>query len=69
VAADGLSKCPNLYCQIGSFSLKTLDAIFGKQVSRDDVFKEWKVDSTETFSYTKADRLTRNAPVQLVVRR
>ncbi len=68
VAADGLSKCPNLYCQIGSFSLKTLDAIFGKQVVRDDVFKEWKVDSSETFSYTKADRLTRNAPVQIVVR-
>ena len=33
VLADGLQKCPNLYCQIGSIGLRIVDSIFGNSTA------------------------------------
>jgi hypothetical protein len=68
VAADGLSKCPHLYCQIGSYGLKTLNAIFGKEVTREEVQKSWDVESKESFTYTQAYDTSRTLATEVVIR-
>lgn len=53
VAAEGLSKCPHVYCQAGSFALKTLDAAFGSDTSTEEIKKAWNVEDYDEFSYTQ----------------
>lgn len=53
VFAEGLSKCPHIYCQGGVYVLKGLQAVFGSAGSRDEIKKEYNTTATEVFSYTQ----------------
>ncbi|MBF0313584.1 MAG: hypothetical protein HQK52_09215 [Oligoflexia bacterium] len=54
VLADGVLKvCPHIYCVAGALVLKTLDAIFGSDVAREDVKKIWDVKASERFAWNK----------------
>jgi len=52
VAGDALLKCPDVYCQIGGYALKTLSAIFGGQISRAEAQKQWDYLAKEVWSQT-----------------
>jgi hypothetical protein len=47
-AADGLSKCPHLYCQVGMYAMKFLDATFGGTSAVSNYIKTRNVWSEET---------------------
>lgn len=54
VVADGIVKvCPHIYCVAGSMVLKSFDAIFGKNISRDEVKRQWDAIVTDDFAYTR----------------
>lgn len=51
-----LQKCPNIYCQVGAFALKGLDAIFGGTSNRAEIKDQYDVKVERQFSYsTKLD--------------
>lgn len=50
--ADALLTCPHVYCQAAGYGLKTLDAIFGRKISRSEAKREMNVKVTEQFGYT-----------------
>lgn len=52
VAADGLSKCPNIYCQVGSWGLKTLGAVFGGQTNKSEIKKAYDKKVRREYGYT-----------------
>lgn len=47
VIGDGLSKCPHLYCQIGSAGFKVLSAIFGSQSATSELIQKFDADISE----------------------
>lgn len=68
VAADGLSKCPHVYCQGAVFALRTLDSIFGRDVSRQEVEQAWSAVTTDKFSYTQVYQRQRSISTELIIR-
>lgn len=67
-AADGLSKCPHMYCQAGVLTLKTMDAIWGRQVSEQNVQQAWDVIVEDRFSYTQVYPHTGMIATEVVIR-
>lgn len=52
VGGDALLTCPHVYCQAAGYGLKTLDAIFGRSVSRAEAKREMNVTVSEEFGHT-----------------
>lgn len=52
--ADGIMKtCPHIYCVAASVGLKTLDSIFGENVTSEKVKRAWDVKLREEFSFSR----------------
>lgn len=49
VIGEGLGKCPHLYCQVGMYAMKFLDATFGKTSAISEYIKTRDVWSEESF--------------------
>ncbi len=48
VAGDALGKCPHLYCQVGMYAMKFLDATFGSKSAISEFIRTRDVWSSET---------------------
>lgn len=48
VVAEGLGKCPHLYCQVGMYAMKFLDTTFGKKSAISEFIRTRDVWSKET---------------------
>lgn len=57
VVGEGLGKCPHLYCQVGMYAMKFLDATFGKKsaiseyIRTRDVWKQETLDEKQMVPY------------------
>lgn len=49
ILADGLRKCPHLYCQIGAVAVDFAHALFGSQQTKDNWLRNIDVEISETF--------------------
>lgn len=66
VLSDGLMKtCPTTTCYAAAIGLKTLNAIFGSSVSREEIRRNWNTVGTYDFGYTKKFKFSGSSAVNV----